>query len=287
MTTSNNKLLVQPEHTAVRVALWRALHTELDEKPFVFEDSIGAQIVGEDSWRNRPDMNPDFCKPMRASTTGRARFIEDLINEKLKESIDQYVILGAGLDTFAQRNPNLMSKISVFEIDQPGPQKWKQNRIKELQLACPDNLHFIPVDFESGESWTEMLAQSKFDLSKPAIIVSTGVSMYLSKEANKKLLSETAKFQKGSIFAMTFMLALELLEEKERQLMRFVMNKAAESNTPFLSLFQPDDIVKMAKGSGFSSADYISASDLFKKYFSKRTDALNAGNAEAFLLARI
>jgi len=287
MSTTNSRLLVQAEHTAVRVALWRALHTEIDEKPLVFDDSIGAQIAGEDNWRERPDMNPDFCKPMRASTAGRARFIEDLIKDKFKDGIDQYVILGAGLDTFAQRNADLISKLNVFEIDEAGPQKWKEQRIKELNLPYPKNLNFVPVDFESGESWSEKLSQSHFDIKKPAIIVSTGVSMYLSEEANKSLLSETAKFQKGTVFAMTFMLALELLEEKERELMKFVMRKATESGTPFLSLFKPDDIIKIAKDSGFSSTRYVSAKDLFEKYFSMRTDNLNAGNAEAFLVANI
>src|SRR6201999_234493 len=102
-------------------ALWRALHVEADPPPHVLEDTVGLQLVAPDpSWRKRGDMSP-FTRPFRASILARARFIEDLIIERSAQGVGQYVILGAGLDTFAQRRPELASRLLVFEIDQAGP----------------------------------------------------------------------------------------------------------------------------------------------------------------------
>ncbi|UXR64786.1 class I SAM-dependent methyltransferase [Bdellovibrio bacteriovorus] len=282
MTVDKN--LIAPEHTAVRVALWRALHVQIDPAPHVFSDELGEKLVAEENWRSRQDMNPDFSKGMRASIVGRARLIEDLVEEQFQKGVTQYVILGAGLDTFAQRRPELASQIQIFEVDQPGPQAWKQKRLSEAGLATPPSLHFVPVDFEAGQSWWAQLLAAGFDSSKPAVIVSTGVSMYLSKETNMTTLQQMAKLAPGSIFAMTFMLALDLLEPQEKAIMEFVMKRTAEAGTPFLSLFAPDEIVAMAKQAGFKNAEYVSGADIYQRYFASRSDGLNAGNAEAFLL---
>ena len=115
----SDKLDTGPENTAVRVALWRALHVEIDSPPHVLEDVVGLQLVAPDEgWRDRPDMST-FTRPFRASILARARFIEDLVAEQVARGVAQYVILGAGLDTFAQRRPELASRLLVFEIDQP------------------------------------------------------------------------------------------------------------------------------------------------------------------------
>jgi methyltransferase (TIGR00027 family) len=258
---------------------------QLDPEPHIFSDEIGCKLVAEKNWRDRPDMKPDFSKSMRASIVGRARFIEDLVEEKFKQGVTQYVILGAGLDTFAQRRPEIASRMHIFEIDQPGPQAWKQERLAEAGYGVPGWLHFVPVDFESGQSWWEQLTSSGFDTKKPAVVVSTGVSMYLSKEANITTLEQLAKLAPGSTFTMTFMLALDLLETQERSIMEFVMNKARESGTPFLSLFHPPQILALANEAGFKISQYVSAKDIHQRYFANRADGLNAGNAEAFLVA--
>lgn len=275
-----------PDHTAIRVALWRALHVAVDPKPHVLSDEIGEKLVAEEGWRDRQDMNAQFSKGMRASIVGRARFVEDLVQEELNKGVAQYVILGAGLDTFAQRMPEIASRMKIFEVDQPGTQAWKQKRLQELGYKTPNWLHFVPVDFEAGESWWDALEKNGFDSMKPAVIVSTGVSMYLTKEANFATLKQLSKLAPGSTFAMTFMLALDLLEPQERGIMEFVMNKAKESKTPFISLFTPSDISALAKEAGFRDAQYVSAEDIYQRYFSQRTDGLRAGHAEAFLIAK-
>jgi methyltransferase (TIGR00027 family) len=284
MRMKTDKNIVAPEHTAVRVALWRALHVKIDPLPHVFTDEFGPKLVNEPNWQARQDMNPDFSRPMRASIVGRARFIEDLIEEKIKKGVTQYVILGAGLDSFAQRRPEYSNQVQIFEVDEPGPQAWKIQRLKDLKLPLPESLHFVPVDFEN-QSWWEELLKAGFNPNEPAVIVSTGVSMYLSGEANLATLSQIAKLAKGSTFAMTFMLAMDLLKYQERAIMEFVMKKAAESGTPFVSLFSPEDIMALAREAGFPKTQYVSAQEIFERYFKQRTDGLRAGDAEAFLVA--
>ena len=279
---------IAPEHTAVRVALWRALHVAIDPKPHVFVDEVGLELAGESDWRSRPDMNPQFSKPMRASIVGRARFIEDQLEKEAHAAsgVTQYVILGAGLDTFAQRRSDLTSRLRIFEVDQPGPQTWKQQRLAALGLTVPASLRFVPVDFEGGQSWWEQLLASGFDAAQPAFVVSTGVSMYLTKAANLATLQEIAKLAPASIFAMTFMLSLDLLQPEERRGMEFVMKKTAEAGTPFLSLFAPPEILTLASQAGFKQVEYVSAQDIYQSYFAQRTDGLRAGDAEAFLIAK-
>lgn len=276
-----------PDHTAVRTALWRALHLKLDEQPFVFEDSLGEKLVNEENWTARQDMHPNFSKPMRASIVGRARFVEDLLEEKIEQGISQYVLLGAGLDTFALRRTDLLKKIKVFEIDKLETQEWKRLRLAELKYSIPEELTFVPVDFERGELWTEKLKACGFNPMRPTMVVSTGVSMYLSHEAILSLLNEVAHFADKSLLAMTFLLDPKLLQDKERNMMEFVMKKAEESGTPFKSLFVPSDLIEMAQKIGFRNVKYVSANMLFQKYFSSRSDGLNAGEAEAFLITEV
>lgn len=143
----------RPDDSAVRVALWRALHVLADDPPHVLEDEVGLALVAPDpDWRKRPDMSA-FTRPFRASIVARARFVEDLVAGEATRGVDQYVLLGAGLDTFAQRRAELGARLRVFEIDAPTTQAWKRERLGELGLGIPPFLHFVPVDFERSDAW--------------------------------------------------------------------------------------------------------------------------------------
>ena len=207
-----------PESTAVRVALWRAMHVLLDPPPHVLEDEIGLRLVDPDEgWRGRPDMDPRGTSGFRAAIVARARFIEDLVAERAHQGVTQYVILGAGLDTFAQRRPELASRLHVFEVDQPGPQAWKRQRLIALGYGIPEWLHLVPVDFEAGGSWWDQLAAAGFDARQPALVVSTGVTMYLSRDATAATMRQFAEhLAPGSTLAMTFLLPTELLDPRDR-----------------------------------------------------------------------
>lgn len=278
-----------PDGTAVRVALWRALHVQIDPPPHVFDDEVGLRLVAPDEdWRRRPDMNSDFTRPFRASIVGRARFIEDLVSEQVARGIDQYVILGAGLDTFAQRKPEMSSRLTVFEIDRPGPQAWKRQRLIELGFGIPDWLRFVPVDFEAGDAWWERLDSSGFDARRPAIVVSTGVSMYLSRDANAAILRRIATLGSGSTLAMSFLLPIEMADPAVRPGLERAEKGARASGTPFISFFTPTEMLALGRDAGFGRVEHVSAEALTERYFANRGDGLRPpAGGEEMLVASV
>jgi methyltransferase (TIGR00027 family) len=272
---------VAPDSTAVRVALWRALHVELDPPPHVIEDVLGLKLAApEEGWRQRPDMDPQFTRLFRASIVARARFIEDLVESEAHRGVKQYVILGAGLDTFAQRRPEIASQVKVFEVDRPGAQEWKRRRLLEFGYSIPEWLRFVPVDFEAGSSWWERLTNAGFDRDQPAVISSTGVSLYLTRQAIMAMLRQIAALAPGSTLAMTYILPLELSEPEERPGRLAAEKGARAAGTPFISSFSPEEVLAMAREAGFKRAERVSTADLRQRYFANRTDGLRPGSEE-------
>ncbi|WP_330319105.1 class I SAM-dependent methyltransferase [Streptomyces platensis] len=275
-----------PDSTAERTALWRAMHVQVDPPPHVLKDEIGLQLAApDDGWRRRPDMDPHATRRIRAAIVARARFIEDLIAEQANRGATQYVILGAGLDTFAQRRPEVASRLRVFEVDQPGPQAWKRQRLLELGYGIPDWLHLVPVDFEASEDWLKQLAAAGFDSSRPAVIVSTGVTMYLTKDATAATLRQIAGLAPGTTLAMTFLLPTELLDDADRPGLRTSKEGAQASGTPFISFYTPQEMLALARENGFNDARHVSGESLAERYFADRTDGLRPSSGEDLLLA--
>ena len=276
----------ESDSTAVRVALWRAMHVLVDPAPHVLEDEVGLLLAAPDGdWLARPDMDPAWTGPFRAGTVARARFVEDLLVECVARGTSQYVLLGAGLDTLAQRRPDLGASLRVFEIDQPGPQAWKRKRLAALGYGEPDWLRFVPVDFELGAPWWEELVAAGFDARQPALVVSTGVSMYLTRQATADVLGEVAQLPAGSTLAMTFLLPTELLDEADRPAFEAAQEGARRSGTPFISLYDPDDVVALAHAAGFAQVEHVSAHTFAARYFADRTDGLRPSSGEDFLVA--
>jgi len=275
-----------PDSTAVRVALWRALHVEIDPPPHAFADEIGLRLANPDNdWRERGDMDPIGTRQFRASIVARARFVEDLVTEHAGHDITQYVILGAGLDTFAQRRPEIASHLRIFEVDQPGTQAWKRHRLVELGFAIPKWLRFVPVDFAADESWWERLVADGLDVDQPTIVASTGVTMYLTREANAATLRQVAALAPGSTFTTTFLLPPEFLEPEERAGLEAAQRGAQASGTPFISFFAPEEMLALAREAGFREARHVSAADLNERYFAGRTDGLRTSRGEELLVA--
>lgn len=282
----HDKQNTEPDHTAIRVALWRALHAQIDSPPHVLDDEVGLRLIDpDDDWRQRPDMDPKFSSGFRASIVARARFTEDLVTEQVDNDVTQYVILGAGLDTFAQRRPEIASRIRVFEVDQPSTQAWKRQRLIDLGFGIPDWLHLVPVDFEAGWSWWEQLKDAGFDASRPAVVVSTGVTQYLTNDAITATLRQVAKLAPGSTLAMTFLLPFELAEPEERSKVDTAGKGARASGTPFISFFTPREMLELAREAGFQEVRHVSSSDLNQRYFTGRPDGLCLPSGEEFLVA--
>lgn len=278
---------LEPANTAVRVALWRAMHVQVDPPPHVLEDELGLKLADPDEgWRNRPDMSP-FTRPFRASILARARFVEDLVAEESARGVGQYVILGAGLDTFAQRRAELASRLFVFEVDRPGPQEWKRHRLVDLGFGIPPFLKLVPVDFEAGDRWWERLAEAGFDVNRSAVVSSTGVSMYLTKDAIVTTLRRVASFAPGSTLAMSFMLPIELVDPELRLGIERAAEGARANGTPFLSFFTPPEMLALARDAGFQDVQHVSAATLAQRYFAGRTDGLRPpNNSEELLVAK-
>ncbi len=161
-----------PDGTAVRVALWRAMHVEADPPPHVLEDEIGLRLADPgDGWRDRGDMHPDGTRTFRASIVVRSRFVEDLVRDEAGPwghvSTCCWV---PGLDTFVQRRPDLAARLTVFEVDRPASQAWKRQRLIELGYGVADGLRLVPDDFETDGSWWAKLAAAGFDAARPAVV---------------------------------------------------------------------------------------------------------------------
>ena len=275
-----------PDSSAVRTALWRAMHVRVDPPPHVVEDEIGLELAAPgDGWRDRPDMDPQATSGFRAAMVARARFIEDLIAERADRGVTQYVVLGAGLDTFAQRKPEIASRLRIFEIDQPGPQAWKRRRLVELGYGIPEWLHLVPVDFETNAPWWEQLAATGFDPGRPTVIASTGVTMYLTKDATAATLRRIAGLAPGSTLAMTFLLPTGLLDDADRPGLRTSEEGARAAGTPFLSFYTPQEMLALAREAGFKDARHVPGAVLADRYFADRTDGLRPSTGEDLLLA--
>ncbi|MCT3763370.1 class I SAM-dependent methyltransferase [Elizabethkingia anophelis] len=275
----------QPDNTAIRTALWRAFHTQADAEPHILEDTVGLQLIApEEGWQERPDIK--YTQRLRASVVARSRYIEDIITTEIPKGTDQYVILGSGLDTFAQRNPDITSKIQIFEIDQPDTLAWKQKRLSETRFHIPENLHFVPVNFEKL-SWWEQLLKAGFNIHKPAVIACTGVTLYLTRSAIKETLQHMVSLAAGSVVAISFYLPVELLKKEDQPMQEMANKGAQQAGTPFISFFSPEEVIAIAKESGLKNTDLVSTEDIKDLYFKNRTDGLSPASGEVFLLARI
>lgn len=172
----------------------------------------------------------------------------------------------------------------VFEVDQPGTQAWKRQRLIELGFGIPEWLRLVPVDFEAGWSWEDQLMAAGFDASRPAVVASTGVTQYLTKDAIAATLRQFATLTPGSTLAMTFLLPLELAEPKERPGGEAAQKGARAGGTPFISFFRPPGMLALAREGGFREVPHVSSADLNQRYFTGRADGLRLPRGEEFLV---
>lgn len=276
---------IQPDNTAVRTALWRALHIQADAEPHILEDEIGLKLIEpEDEWQERPDMK--YTKRLRASIIARSRFIEDVAIEQIEKGVKQYVLLGAGLDSFAQRNTDVNSQVDIYEIDQSDTLTWKEEKLIENGYKIPNNLHFVPVDFEVS-SWWDALLEKGFAIRQKAFVSCIGVTLYLTKEAITDTLQKLSLLASGSTIAIAFYLPLPLLDQEDQPLMEMSIKGAAASGTPFVSFFSVEEIIQLAEETGLKEVQTFSTKYMTEKYFKNRTDGLLPASGEVFLVATI
>src|SRR5271163_1639382 len=167
--------------TARRVAIRRAAHQLLDH-PMVLDDPLALRIIGSEaaeSLRSNPKEDHGFARAFRAFMAARSRYAEDELACAVEHEVRQYVVLGAGLDTFAYRNPHL--GLRIFEVDHPATQAWKREQLQAARIAIPTSLTFVPIDFER-QTLAAGLEQAGFDAGAAAFFSWLGVTPYLTRE---------------------------------------------------------------------------------------------------------
>jgi methyltransferase (TIGR00027 family) len=270
------------DSTAVRTALWRAQHVLVDEAPHVLDDTLGLRVAGVgEGWQARQDMDPEKMRVNRASIVARARATEDAVADS---GADQYVVLGAGLDTFAQRQAG---DVLVFEVDEPATSAWKRDRLEELGLLDPARLSLVPVDFEAGDSWLEKVADAGLDRDAPAVVSLLGVTMYLSREAILATLRQAASLPVGSVTVFSYSRPIGMAPPVVRPILEGAAAGAAASGHPWLSLLSPEDAADLAREAGFRDVRVVTSRDLHDRYFAGRGDGLSPVGGEDLVVAAV
>jgi methyltransferase (TIGR00027 family) len=280
----------QPSRTAQGAAMLRAAHQLLDNPP-VFADPLALKIIGneaETELRNHKDtLRADRPRTgLRAFIAARSRFSEDTLAEAAERGVRQYVLLGAGLDTFAYRAAKAFPGLSVFEVDHPATQGWKRQRLVEAGIAAPDVLTYAPVNFET-ETLAHGLARAGFDANKPAVFAWLGVVPYLTHDAIMATLRFIAGRPKGTTVIFDYGEPASARNEASRIAHEAMAARVAERGEPFRSFFVPEDILRDVKAAGFSDIEDFDSRMLNARYFKDRADGLELRGAGHLLRARV
>ncbi len=279
----------KPSRTALGAALQRGAH-QLFERPLVFDDPLALRILGAEVVKsialNRARYETPSSRATRAFLVTRSRYAEDELARVYQQGTQQYIVLGAGLDTFAYRNP-YGKRLRVFEVDHPSTQAWKRTQLREQAIELPRSLTFVPVDFEK-QSLTNRLHQARFKRNAPVFISWLGVTTYLSRDA----VMETLRFVAGSCapgseIVFDFSLPDEALSEVERLSRTKRTEFVAKLGEPWISHFDPASLEKALTAMGFSEANSVGATEANERYFADRTDTFRFRGSARIMTARI
>src|SRR5271170_6502917 len=259
--------------TAHRVAIRRAAHQLLDQ-PRVLDDPLALRIIGSEAaeeLRSNPKEHHAFSRAFRAFMAARSRYAEDELARAVAHGVGQYVVLGAGLDTFAYRNPH--AGLRVFEVDHPATQAWKREQLQAAGIAIPAALTFVPVDFER-QTLAEGLGQAGFDLGAAAFFSWLGVTPYLTREACMITLSFVAAMPAGSGVVFDFAIDPALLNAGQRQALDALSKRVAAAGEPFQLFFDPAKLQAELKSLGFHRTAFLQGAQINARYFKDRADGL-------------
>jgi len=263
----------RPSRTALRVAMRRAAHQIYDAPPLVFADPYAVRILGREYMpeveRTQFKISKPFSVGLRAFLVARSRYTEDLLANAVGNGVTQYVLLGAGLDTFAHRSPHLA--LHVFEVDHPATQQWKHELLAKNGIGEPDRLTYVPVDFEHQQLATQ-LAAAGHDAAKPTFFAWLGVVPYLTREAFRSTLALIASSPAGSGVVMDYgqpRSALPLLEQLAHDSLASRVKLAGE---PFQLFFTPKEMADEL--ASFRSIEDLDSAELNSRYFANRKDKL-------------
>jgi len=256
--------------TAFRVAMRRAAHQVLDQ-PAVLPDPVAVPLFGAHFALDREREAHPIARSFRAFMAARSRYAEDKLWRAVAAGVDQYVVLGAGLDTFAYRNP--FPDLRVFEVDFPATQEWKRALLAEASVHVPANLTFVPLDFEH-RTLREGLADAGFDMAAPAFFGWLGVVPYLTPEAFRSTLQAIARQPMGSGASFDYALSPESMSPQRRAVFDALAARVAAAGEPFQLFFTPESLEAELRGAGFREVEHTDSEQLNADYFRDRADGL-------------
>jgi methyltransferase (TIGR00027 family) len=280
----------RPSATAQRVAMRRAAHQLLDD-PKVFDDPVALRIIGKESalalQADPGQFETTLLSPyLRAFMAARSQYAEDELALGVRRGVRQYVVLGAGLDTFAYRNPHPEAMLQVFEVDHPATQTWKQARLEETGITLPADLTFVPVDFET-QTLAEGLRGTGYDAGKVTFISWLGVTPYLTTEAVMETLRFIASAPAGSGVVFDYAISPSLLTAAQRSVFDALARRVASAGEPWQTFFDPGILTRDLRAMGFRYVEDKGPEELNARYFKNRKDGLRVGSLSHVMNARV
>lgn len=292
----------QPSGTAMLAAMTRAVHLFQDEEPKVLRDDLALQLSGfeneaalrctvealmaEVAQRFDMESAQKLSQYSRALITMRNRYAEDELSKAIERGVGQYVILGAGLDSFAYRRRDLARVLHVFEVDHPTTQQWKRTRLGTLNVPLPDHLTFVPINFEQ-QTLKEGLQTGGYYAEAPVFFSWLGVTYYLTEEAVFETLRSVAAAAPGSEIVFEYGLPESLLDKESKRIWLMLQATVAAQGEPMLSLFEPTTLAARVKKLGFTQVWDFGPEEANARYFAGRTDGLHAPPYARLMKARV
>jgi len=266
-------LVGRPSETAQRVAERRAAH-QIFDKPRIFEDPLARTIIGAQAETEllgsaHKETASIYATSMRFFMALRSRVAEDALAQAVARGIKQYVVLGAGLDTFAYRSP--YADLTVYEVDFPATQEWKRARLAEVGLTTPHNIRFVPVDFEH-QTLRHGLSQAGFRTDEAAFFSWLGVVPYLTRTAAMATLADIGRLPAGSGVVFDYTVPSHTLPEAERAVVEALARKLARVGEPFQFWIIPEDLEKELRTRGFQRITLLDRPAMNAHYLEGRAD---------------
>lgn len=262
--------------TALTAAAARAAHLIVDNEPLIFVDPLARPLLGgqaEEFLRyHREQGAHPILAGARAQVTSRSRYTEDRLAAAVRTGLTQYVLLGAGLDSFAYRS-ELAGRVRVFEVDHPATQKWKRQILADAGIGIPDTLRFVATDLET-DSLAARLTAAGFDPGRPALIAWLGVTMYLTEAAIGQTLAVLGGFAPGTELILDYLLPAELRDPGGEQYAQQVGAVAAERGEPWLSFFRPAELTELLATHGLPAVQHVAQRATVDAALWQRSDSL-------------
>lgn len=273
----------------MRVAMRRAAHQILDH-PRVLEDPLAVAIIGSEAatkLASEDRYGKNIGRSIRAFMVARSRYAEDQLALAIARGTRQYVILGAGLDTFAYRNPYPEKTLRIFEVDYPATQEWKRRQLAKAAIPIPPSVVHAPVDFER-QTLADGLAKAGFDMKVPTFFSWLGVVMYLTEEATMSTLGFIASIPPGGGVVFDFAVPRESLNWMGRLALDAISRRVAAAGEPFRTFFDPHALSEKLTTIGFHSVESLGEEEINARYFIGREDDLRvSGNVGRLMKAQV